>query len=800
MKVSYNWLNHYLHSHTEKNGSKTYKLPSPEKIAKLLIFNAFEVESIEKVGNDFVFDVKILPNRSHDCFSHKGIAREIARLLNKTIYSEKFTDYKVTSKKEVYIDIREPKLCSRYMGVVVEGIKIGPSPDWLKERLLSIGQRSINNIVDITNFIMFEIGQPIHAFDADKLTEKKGNPHIVVRNARDGEKMNLLDGKEIALNSKMLIIADSDKALAIAGVKGGKIAEISDTTKNIVIESANFEPVQVRKTSRALGIRTDSSARFEHGISPVLAEEGIRLAIEIMLEIASDKNTKIGSISDSYPKKCQPYKLGVSSYEANKLLGTKLKDKDIARILTQLHLPFEKINPLKQVLKLAPEFAGVPYKYGASVSYDAPGAFDCSSFVSYIYAQAGIGLPRMTPDQYSYTEEIKGNPKPGDIVFSNTGEGKIYYESIEFMSGKVKTGNGVDHEGIYLGEGKVIHSTRKKGKVVIENLKESESFKNITGIRRVILSKDPRFVVTVPPERLDLMSTRSFLTSGIKEDLIEEIGRAYGYKKIKGVMPKQIKQKEINREFYYADKIREILAKEEFSEVMTYTFRSQGEIEVENPLASDKKFLRSSLGDGLSDSFALNSSTLPLLGISNIKQEKIFEIGKVFKKNKEFTQLGLAVDGQSIANSAKDALSRALKVEINGETKGNIFLIDFDALLEKLPEPKQEKISTKAKKQIRYKHISQYPFALRDIAVFTPAKIKSNAVLEIIEKEAGILLVQKKLFDVFEKTHTDGTKKVSYAFNLVFQSDEHTFSDGEINKIMDNITGALNSKNGWQVR
>ena len=168
MKISYNWLNHHLHSHTEKNGGKIYNLPSPEKVAELLIFNAFEVESVEKVGDDHVFDIKVLPNRSHDCLSHKGIAREIARLLGKKIYPEKFTDYKVTSKKEVRIDIREPKLCPRYMGVVVENVKIAPTPDWLRVRLETLGHRSINNIVDITNFVMLETGQPLHAFDMDK--------------------------------------------------------------------------------------------------------------------------------------------------------------------------------------------------------------------------------------------------------------------------------------------------------------------------------------------------------------------------------------------------------------------------------------------------------------------------------------------------------------------------------------------------------------------------------------------------------------------------------------------------------
>ncbi len=790
MKVSYTWLNHHLHSHAEKHGGETYSLPHPEKVAELLIFNAFEVESVEKVGDDYVLDVKITPNRAHDCLSHKGIAREVARLLGKPIYPEKFIDYSVTSDKEVFIEIAEPKLCPRYMGVVIENITVKESPEWLKKRLETLGQRSINNVVDATNFVMLEIGQPLHAFDLDNIsTDTAGNPHIIVRNAVAGERLATLDEKELALDDGLLIIADEKKPLALAGVKGGKVAEINGHTTSIMIESANFNPTQVRIASQKSGIRTDSSYRFEHGLSPVLAEEGMRLAIEMILELAKNPDTKIGEISDAYPRKRNDYWLGVSVSEVNKVLGTNLKEKDIEKILKQLHFPFEIINPIKRVFELAPKFVGVPYKLGASISYDAPSSFDCASFVAYIYAHTGIGLPRISVDQYVYSERIeRGEIKTGDLVFSNNESNDVMkYKSVEFLPGTPVEG-GVSHVGIVLDNGKIIHASSTKGQVIIEELKNSDRFKNITGYGRVIFDKEERFAVTVPKERLDLMATRSFLVSGIKEDLIEEIGRIYGYRNIKATKPAKSTKKLINDEkFDKANKIRESLVKEGFSEVMTYTFVNKGEIELKNPIAEDKKFLRDNLINGLDTSII---STIihnaPLLGLNKIK---IFEIGTVFKKNSE--EIYVAVR-ESKDLKISPILSRSRIVEVRGLT-GNEYTLD--KAYNEFVKSDSGSSETTESKLIRYKPISQYPFALRDIAVFVPSGTDESAVKKIIEKEAGDLLVRTDLFDRFEK---DG--KISYAFHLVFQSYEKTLSEDELNKIMERITAMLNKQKGWEVR
>src|SRR3989338_10251280 len=223
MKISYNWLKWYIPD-----------VPASEKLSDAFTFHICEVESLDKFGaekdEDWIFDLNILPNRAHDLLSHQGIARELSSLLN-----IKFNDptplYKIPqSQPTKLIKTIETPLCRRYTGRIIRNIKIGPSPDWVKNHLESIGQRSINNIVDATNIVMYDCGQPAHVFDLSKVKNLK----LMVRNAERGQKSSLLGGAEKELNDNMMIIADEDNnALDIAGVKGGKYAEISENTTEV---------------------------------------------------------------------------------------------------------------------------------------------------------------------------------------------------------------------------------------------------------------------------------------------------------------------------------------------------------------------------------------------------------------------------------------------------------------------------------------------------------------------------------------------------------------------------------------
>lgn len=614
MLISKKWLKEYVND-----------LPEAKEIAEVLTMHTFEIESVEKKGDDEIIDVKVLPNRAHDCLCHRGVAREIA-----SIFDIKFADREVSKaafdteegESNLKIEVEDSKLCPRYMGRRVENIEVKDSPSWLKEKLESLGERSINNVVDITNYIILDLGQPMHAFDADKI---KGD--ICVRQAKKDEKITLLTGEEAVLDESILLIADEIGPLAIAGIKGGKRAEVTESTKNIILESANFNPTMIRKTSQKLGIKNNSSKRYENEISPEITELAMNYATKLILENCQGQSfgteavqglsLAIYKIVDIYPQKTGSYEILLSLSQLNNLLGTDLSEKEVENIL-----------------------------------------------------------------------------KRTGWVWKN---------------------------------------------------------------------KNGKFTVAAPAERLDLR---------IKEDLIEEIGRIYGYENIKPTLPENmIKKPEINKNFVTTKKIRLALVNLGFSEVYKYAFRDKGEIEIENPIASDKAFLRNNLTDGLREALEMNMRNAPLLGLDEIK---IFEIGTVFGKRGE--QINVAWGTKN---------KKEVKIEECGLEKAAEKIVTKESDISDLPQAKD----------VKFKPFSSYPFILRDIAVWTTKGTEEKEVLEIILKNAGDLLVQNKLFDKFEK---DG--RVSYAFNMVFQSGEKTLTDAEINEIMEKITAALNQQNGWQVR
>src|SRR3989338_5643835 len=214
--------------------------------------------------SDVIFEIdnKSLSNRP-DLWGHYGIAREVAALFGREVAAYAVPEIKEGKEVKLSVKVEDEKLCPKYLAVAVSGIKIEESPAWLKERLAAVGLRPINNIVDITNFVMLDLGQPMHAFDAAQIVNTKSGQKIIVRHAGDGEEFTTLDGKKHKLDSNMLVIANAEKAVALAGVMGGLASGVNDNTTSIVFESANFDAASIRRTSTKLGLRTDSSARFE---------------------------------------------------------------------------------------------------------------------------------------------------------------------------------------------------------------------------------------------------------------------------------------------------------------------------------------------------------------------------------------------------------------------------------------------------------------------------------------------------------------------------------------------------------
>ncbi len=334
MKVSKKWLDNFFDA----------PLPDAAALSDALTFHAFEIDGIEKHGDDDILDVKVTPNRGHDCLSHRGIAKELSAILKAPLKNDPFAlvfDISNTSK-EVTVTIEDSKLCPRYIAGYITGVTVGPSPAWLVASLEAIGQRSINNVVDATNLVMFNVGQPLHAFDATRL----GSLSIGVRPARAGESLEALDKKVYALNPSQLVITAADRPVGIAGVKGGQADRIDTDTKDILLESAVFDGVTIRKTAQALKLRTDASSRFEQGLSPELCAVGMRQVAKLIQEIAGGT---VEGFVDVYPNPQKQTYVAVTVEQVNKLLGTTLTGADIADAFARLGFGYKEQDGVFEV-------------------------------------------------------------------------------------------------------------------------------------------------------------------------------------------------------------------------------------------------------------------------------------------------------------------------------------------------------------------------------------------------------------------------------------------------------------------
>lgn len=630
MKASYNWLQEYIEG----------ELPKPKELGDLITKHAYELEGIEELNGDYILDFDVQPNRAHDSFCNYGIAREVTVLTGSKLKEYKLNENKSDFKSDVKVEINDDR-CNRYISRKIKNIKVGESSPEIKHKLEAMDQRSINNIVDLTNIVLFEIGQPTHAFDANKV---EGDT-IYVRPAKEGEKLTTLDDKEVEFKKGEMLIAD-ERALSIAGIKGGKDTGVDEGTTDILLEAASFNHAAVRFARRDIGIQTDSSKRFEREISANLPEVAMQRLTDLILEHASTDKTEISDMVDVYPNPVEDVKVSISLGKINKHLGTTLGVQEVEDIWKRLY----------------------------------------------------------------FTSELDG-----------------------------------------------------------ENL-----------------------IVTIPDERLDLR---------IEEDLVEEVARIYGYDNIESrEVVRGDTDRVLNKEYFYLNKISNFLLNKAFSEVMTYVLRDKGTVELANPLASDKKYMRDSLVPGMQDSLKLNLHNIDLLGLEEIKT---FETGKIFDEGGEYWAISVGWSNPNMKVSKNEEnvkqLSKELGEFLDTEIKpdivdGSIFEINISKMLDKLSEPEGNYELDLEESSVIYKPFSQYPFVLRDIAVWVPEDVSKEDLLEVIKENAGDLLVKDRLFDEFSK---DG--RTSYAYRLVFQSYEKTLTDEEVGDIMKGIESKVAEK-GWEVR
>ncbi len=322
MKISLNWLTDYVDA----------SLPAG-KLAEVFKHIGLPVEETIATDTDIVLDLEVTSNRS-DCLGHLGVARELAAATGKPFTPPQIGELPTSGKASEFtsIEVLAPDLCPRYTARVIRGVKVGPSPAWMVERLQAVGMRSINNVVDATNYVLMEYSQPLHSFDYDKLEGRR----IVVRRAARGEVLVSIDQTKCELDETMLVIADADRPVAVAGVMGGLNTEVSESTVNVLIESAQFDPLSIRRTSRKLQLMSDSNYRFERGVDPVAIDEASLRACQLI--VASGGGTVAEGLVDVWAKPHTPAEVAMRPARCNSILGIEIPADRQEQILAGLGL------------------------------------------------------------------------------------------------------------------------------------------------------------------------------------------------------------------------------------------------------------------------------------------------------------------------------------------------------------------------------------------------------------------------------------------------------------------------------
>ncbi|HEY9071781.1 MAG TPA: phenylalanine--tRNA ligase subunit beta [Candidatus Ozemobacteraceae bacterium] len=630
--------------------------------------------------DDVIFEISITPNRG-DALSHLGIARELSAIFNLPLHREGLAGHAgegdVSSQTSVTIEA--PDLCPRYGARIVRNVRVGPSPRWMKDRLEKVGLRAINNVVDVTNYILMDIGHPMHAFDLDRLEENR----IVVRRASEGEKIRTLDGTDRKLTSEMLVIADAAQPVAIAGVMGGFNTMVTDATSSILLEAAVFDPISVRKTSKQLALMSDSSYRFERGTNidnvPIALNEAARL----LGEIAGGKAA--AGIVDAYPAPAPLKRLMLRTRRTCRLIGVDLKPQQIETLLLRLK-------------------------------------------------------------------------------FEVTREGETLW-------------------------------------------------------------------VGVPPYRHDIEQ---------EADLIEEVARLYGYNNIPAKLPAISAAPRLETPLQALTKrIRDHLTSLGLHETMTYSFipaatpaeLAEGEpLKLQNPLSEELAVMRTGLLSGMIDAVKRNV-------MADEYDLPLFEMGRVFHRgagglSQEFDRLCIGLCGSANASDwhrsrepndlyrlkglvttighlagqqiqFKPGTSPALhpscqfQVLVGNKPAGilgqinpkwldnrklprEIFFAEIDiGLIASLPRPMP-----------RFKAIPEFPAIRRDLALLLPVTIQHDQVIGIVKAEAGPLLEDVRLFDVYQGKGLEPGRR-SLAFSLTFRSPERTLTEEDVQPRIDAVVAKI---------
>ncbi len=557
---------------------------------------------IDNLGD--IVNIKTPANRP-DLLSILGLAREVCANSSNNSLVQPSRDEANFESSEI-AKIKETGECKRFVSAKLKISQKGKSPDWLVENLKAAGMRPINPIVDITNFVMLETGQPSHAYDSAKL---KGS--LQVRFAKNGETLTTLDDTDRKVGSNDLVIADSSGVIGLAGVMGGKSTEVDKNTKEIVLEVANFDGSRIRRTATRHGIRTEASARFEKGLPlplPIYAAERLLYLFKTICQA----EVIDGPFDQLYAWPWIQH-IGLRVRKAEAFLGVKLDEKQIIEGLKQRGFKAEHFSVTKEARKHLDK----PYKWGANYKQDGTNAFDCSYLIDYIYSLIGVYIGHTALAQYNHGKAVEvGNLKPGDVVFY---KGKIersvddhYYlkdDSGNHIKKKLDQKKEVGHNGIYIGQGKVVMAAkyeyrnkkwvkRRKQGVIEVDLSEFTQNYGYLGARRYVDNFNHIIAVTAPWWRDDVR---------IEQDLYEESAKIVGYENMSATLP-QLPPTDTSEHTFVPSvmELKKLLAGRGLFEVMTYSFVNKNSLQtasaevganlkIVNPLSIEQEYLRSSL-------------------------------------------------------------------------------------------------------------------------------------------------------------------------------------------------------------
>jgi phenylalanyl-tRNA synthetase beta chain len=638
---------------------------------------------------DFVLEIGLTPNRA-DAASHLGVARDLAALARVPYSMPSLTAIEATIPtlaSPIQVQVEDTQGCPRYASLLIQNVQVATSPDWLQTKLLAIGIRPINNVVDVTNYVLHALGQPLHAFDAKQI---QGN-QVVVRRAQPEEHFITLDGVERTLHPDDLLICDAVKPMCIAGVFGGQQSGVTTQTTDVFLESAYFDPVSIRKSSKRHTLKTDASFRFERGVDPNGTIFALKYAAQLIAEVSGGQ--VVSSIQDAYPTPIEPFTFPVRFGRVQQLIGQFIPKEEIQSIIQSLGIKIVESNDESMLVEVPP------------FKVDVTREVDVIEEVLRLYGYNNVELKSQV------RASLQTTPKPDKEV--------VLHQIAELL-----TANGFQE---------ILSNS-------LNSLDEAE----------------------VPEEAVRIVNPLSSDLDTMRQQMIYSSLHAIAYNQ---------KRKQTELKFYeFGHTYR--MVEEKYVEKMHLQLAIAGKIEAPHWFAKDQAV-------GFVQIKAIVDVILQRVGIKGYQMEEYqapsVQWGLQYTKN-----------GHSIVQFGK-ASKAASKIS---DVSGDVFVADFhwDVLMKLLKNNK-----------IKYQEVSKFPSVKRDLALLVNDSVSFDSLRSIAEKTDKKLLKEVGVFDVYKGDKLPEGKK-SYALSFVFQDDEKTLSDKQIDAVIQKLIYNFEKETGAEIR